>query len=76
MRPALILLMLCLVLPGPLQAGEKKAKPAAAAKVKKAGGSAPKFIKGSEESSAERDRRLFRECKGRVNAGACAGYTG
>lgn len=30
---------------------------------------------GSEETRAERDRRLFRECKGRPNSGACAGYT-
>jgi hypothetical protein len=29
----------------------------------------------SEESTAERDRRLYRECRGRPNAGACAGYT-
>lgn len=29
----------------------------------------------SQESTAERDRRLYRECKGRPNAGACAGYT-
>ncbi|PTT21359.1 hypothetical protein DBR12_06770 [Acidovorax sp. HMWF029] len=29
----------------------------------------------SEESSAERDRRLKRECRGRNNAGACLGYT-
>ena len=29
----------------------------------------------SEESTAERDRRLYRECKGRPNAGACLGYT-
>ncbi|WP_051303666.1 hypothetical protein [Comamonas composti] len=29
----------------------------------------------SEESTAERDRRLYRECQGRPNAGACAGYT-
>lgn len=28
----------------------------------------------SEESTAERDRRLYRECKGRPNAGACLGY--
>jgi hypothetical protein len=28
----------------------------------------------SEETTAERDRRLFRECKGRPNAGACLGY--
>ncbi|NMM82098.1 hypothetical protein B2J86_14380 [Acidovorax sp. SRB_14] len=29
----------------------------------------------SEETSAERDRRLYRECKGLPNAGACRGYT-
>ena len=29
----------------------------------------------SGESTAERDRRLYRECKGRPNAGACLGYT-
>lgn len=29
----------------------------------------------SEESPAERDRRMFRECKGMHNAGACRGYT-
>lgn len=28
----------------------------------------------SEESTAERDRRLYRECRGRPNAGACLGY--
>jgi hypothetical protein len=32
--------------------------------------------RGSGESTTERDRRLLRECKGRPNAGACAGYTG
>ncbi|AOG23612.1 hypothetical protein [Acidovorax sp. RAC01] len=30
----------------------------------------------SEETSAERSRRLYRECKGMNNAGACKGYTG
>lgn len=29
----------------------------------------------SGESSAERDRRLYRECRGLPNAGACLGYT-
>lgn len=29
----------------------------------------------SEETPAERDRRLYRECQGRPNSGACAGYT-
>ena len=28
----------------------------------------------SEETTAERDRRLKRECKGAPNAGACLGY--
>ena len=29
----------------------------------------------SQETAAERDRRLYRECKGLPNAGACLGYT-
>lgn len=29
----------------------------------------------SEESRAERERRLFRECRGMPNAGACLGFT-
>ena len=33
------------------------------------------FYRGSEESVGERSARLRRECKGAVNAGACAGYT-
>ncbi len=28
----------------------------------------------SEETPAQRDKRLRRECKGRPNAGACLGY--
>ena len=28
----------------------------------------------SGESTAERDRRLYRECQGMPNAGACLGY--
>jgi len=28
----------------------------------------------SQETPAQRDRRLERECKGRPNAGACLGY--
>jgi len=30
----------------------------------------------SEETTAARDRRLYRECRGMPNAGACLGYTG
>ncbi|QNP48055.1 hypothetical protein [Diaphorobacter aerolatus] len=29
----------------------------------------------SSESQTERDKRLYRECQGLPNAGACAGYT-
>lgn len=29
-----------------------------------------------QESSAQRDRRLARECRGLPNAGACLGYAG
>ena len=29
----------------------------------------------SEESAASREKRLKRECKGRVNAGMCLGHT-
>ena len=50
--------------------GQKSSK-----KTKKSGGGQVKFLRGSEESTAERSSRLKRECKGRVNAGACAGYT-
>ncbi|MFT3720063.1 hypothetical protein [Pseudorhodoferax sp.] len=42
---------------------------------KKKAAAAPKFIpSSSQESPRERERRLLRECKGRPNAGACAGY--
>ena len=52
---------------------KKKSKPLkqkAASKAKKV-----QFLRGSEESASERIARLKRECKGGVNAGACAGYT-
>ncbi|MES2956366.1 MAG: hypothetical protein V4711_12995 [Pseudomonadota bacterium] len=44
-----------------------------AAPAKKQGNT--KFLPGSEETRKERATRLKRECKGRVNAGACEGYT-
>jgi len=42
---------------------------------KSQGRSKPAAPSGSEESRADRDRRLSRECRGRANAGACLGYT-
>ena len=48
----------------------------AKAKKRAAGGGQIRFLPGSAETVKERSSRLTRECKGRVNAGACAGYTG
>jgi hypothetical protein len=79
MRPTLAALIVCALFAHSAHANVKKERPSAekaSTAKKKAGSKAPKFIKGSEEGTAERDRRLLRECKGRVNAGACAGYTG
>lgn len=51
-------------------------KSAATKAAKKPGASGQvKFLPGSAETTKERSSRLKRECKGRVNAGACAGYT-
>jgi hypothetical protein len=42
---------------------------------KKHSAGAPRIIKNpNQETHAERDRRLARECKGMPNAGACLGY--
>lgn len=49
---------------------KKKAK-----KGKSDGGSNATFIDKTGETRAAREKRLLRECKGAVNAGACAGYT-
>ena len=53
-------------------------KTASKKKIKKSkaqSGSSVKFLPGSEETKSQRSARLARECKGQVNAGACAGYT-
>lgn len=49
-------------------------KPAAKKKAPKKSAK-PTYDRGSAETTAERTARLKRECKGGVNAGACAGYT-
>ncbi|MDB5895545.1 MAG: hypothetical protein JWQ88_3076 [Rhodoferax sp.] len=79
MRPSIAALLVCALFVPHADANVSKHPPASdqtAKAKKKAGGKAPKFVPGSAETTAERDRRLLRECKGRVNAGACAGYTG
>jgi hypothetical protein len=83
-RPVLALLAATVLLGGnalaqtqPTQDGGKPAKSKTKkAKAKSAGTAGKaKFISGSEETPAQRHARLTRECKGAVNAGACAGYT-
>lgn len=74
-RPALAVLtgaaLLLVAASTPADAADKKAKkPAAARQAKTA-----RFIPGSQETVNQRTARLKRECKGRVNAGACEGYT-
>jgi hypothetical protein len=60
------------------EAGEgrsAKKKPAGqVSQAKERKGGQAKFEKSSGETTAERDRRLLRECRGRPNAGACLGY--
>jgi len=58
------------VLNPPIKTTKKKSK-----KPKAGAGAKAKFISGSQETTQERSARLKRECKGGVDAGACAGYT-
>jgi hypothetical protein len=74
-RFALLSLTLALLLglaasPGLANTKKKGKKPAAASH-----GKIPKILPSSQETTKERSARLKRECKGRVNAGACEGYT-
>lgn len=66
-----------LINPGDAEAKRQKGGQAAAGDTtKKKGVSKVTYQRSaSEESPAERDRRLYRECKGMHNAGACLGYT-
>ncbi len=49
-------------------------KPAKAKKPKQAKAPKAPGSTGSGESKAERDKRLLRQCRGKVNAGACEGF--
>ncbi|MFZ4286789.1 hypothetical protein [Variovorax sp. HJSM1_2] len=64
---------LALTLAGPAVAAEDKPKSSAQTSKEKV--AKPKFIDDTGETPKQRDKRLRRECKGRPNAGACAGYT-
>lgn len=80
-QPVLAFIVVAAVLMGsvPAQSAEPVDKPAKTKTKKKAAvkGHAGKvtFQRGSEETPQERSTRLKRECRGRVNAGACEGYT-
>ncbi len=74
----LCMLALCLGLhPGASQATTKNVTQGAhgAVSKKKKSTKVKQERSSSEESRSDRDRRLYRECKGRANAGACLGYT-
>lgn len=49
-------------------------KPAKAKKPKQAKAPKPPGSPGTGETKGERDKRLLRECRGKVNAGACEGF--
>lgn len=57
-----------------LSAARPKKKSGKPAKTAKAAKRTVKFMPSSAETPGERASRLQRECKGRVNAGACEGY--
>ena len=80
-KPLAVIMLLAGFSMGSAQAREAVSngggKPQTTKTKKKSGNSGQtKFIPGSAETTKERSTRLKGECKGRVNAGACAGYTG
>lgn len=71
--------LLCLVAALGLALSHRADASAAQGAKRKKGGQrvrVPKQRSSSDESPEQRDKRLYRECQGRHNAGACAGYTG
>ncbi len=84
-QPVLALVVAAVMLMGsfPAQSAEPTGKPVKTKVKKKAVGKTGAtghggkvtLLRGSEETAQERNTRLKRECKGRVNAGACEGYT-
>ena len=79
-KPFWTAMFLAAVLVGSVHAAASSAvsgdRPVASAKKKKTGASGQvRFLPGSAETAKERSGRLKRECRGQVNAGACAGYT-
>lgn len=65
----------CLMIPTDAYAGRKNTAPTSTKLAPQKGTKVQYTRSSSEESRAERDRRLLRECRGKNNAGACLGYT-
>lgn len=61
--------------PIPAQAATRASDPSTTVKAPKKRVKIKQQRSSAEESTAERDRRMFRECRGLPNAGACRGYT-
>ena len=57
------------------QAASKATSTSSPPKKKSGAGKTKVPENNSGESQSERDKRLYRECQGLPNAGACAGYT-
>ncbi|MBN9368693.1 MAG: hypothetical protein J0H59_16915 [Comamonadaceae bacterium] len=71
--PALLgLLLVCCLMAAPDTLAKKKSGSKASHKSGHASSAVQRS--SSEETRAERERRLLRECRGRPNAGACLGY--
>jgi hypothetical protein len=73
-----LLLLPGLAIHGAAQAGKSRSRPPEKSGGGRSGGGRVRILNtrsSSEETSLERDRRLYRECQGRPNSGACAGYT-
>ena len=80
MAPLWSVLLAAGLLAGPVPAASASTESNGAAdsaktKKKVQGGGQVRFLPGSAETVKDRSDRLRRECKGQVNAGACAGYT-
>lgn len=77
----LIAAALCLVFALPAQAAATPSKSKTPKASTQSTATKPKTVKirregsSSEETPAQRERRLLRECKGLPNAGVCRGYT-
>lgn len=69
-----VVVAMALLAAGGAFAAKKPKAPEASAAARRAPGKVTFHKAPSDESPAERERRLKRECQGRANAGACLGF--